>query len=122
MYISIFMILGCARMIERITKDSGGFWSQFGPLICATLVGIGIVSWRRKTAAINLWFWRAVHAIIGFAFVVSLAFSLYLTATSAYAVAGRLFIITLILAPAFYGLFQYSYRSPAVWGGPHPKQ
>ena len=120
MYISIFMIIGYARMFERLVIDSGGFWSQFGPPIGATIISVGIFCWLRNTATINIWFWKIVHAVIGLVLVVSLAFSFYLAATSGYAVAGRVFIIALILAPAFYGLFQFSYRSSKVWSETRP--
>ena len=51
-----FLIMGYGRMIERIANESGGFWSQFGAPIGATLVGVGIFCWLRRTAVLHVWF------------------------------------------------------------------
>ena len=114
-----FLIMGYGRMIERIAKESGGFWSQFGAPIGAILVGVGIFCWLRRTAALHVWFWRTAHAIIGLTLVVSLAISLYLAFGSAFISAGKVFMVTFILVPGFYALFQYSYRSSDVWSKSH---
>lgn len=116
-YVPVLLILGFGRMIERIAKDSGGFWSQFGPSIGATLVCVGIVFWLNNTAVLNVWFWRTFHAIIGLIIIASLAFSIYLAIISAYAPAGIVLMITTVLTPGFFGLFYYSYRSPNLWTG-----
>ena len=115
-YVAIVCAFGYGRMIERLARESGGFWSQFGPPIGATLVCIGIFCWLTSTALLNVCLWRAVHACLGIAQVIGLVFSVYLAALSVYVSAGVVFLATLIFLPAFYALFQYSYRSQSLWG------
>ena len=102
-------------MVERLVKDSGGFWSQFGPPIGAMILAVGLACWLKNKAVLNVWAWRAVHACVTLIQTLAFVFSAYLAGTGAYVPAALILSVCLILIPANIALRQYSYRSPALW-------
>ena len=115
LYCAVLCSAAFGRMIERLLRDSGGFWSQFGPPIAATIVCVGIIAWLRNKGIFNVWAWRAIHLGLALAQIAGLAFASYLATNALYVPAGLILASCFILGPAFYALFLYSYRSPGIW-------
>lgn len=115
LYMALLVAAGYGRMIERVAKDSGGFWSQCGPPIGATIVCIAIFAWLKNKAVAHVWLWRALQFCIGLAQSAAIVFAAYLAANSNYTPAIQLLAISLMLVPALYVLQICSYRSPDIW-------
>ena len=104
-------------MLERLIKDSGGFWSQFGPAIGTTILAIGVIFWINNKAFLNAWVWRVVHASLAFGQLLGVLFAVYLAGIGVYAAAGLALSFSVLLIPAYFALYRYSYRSAELWHG-----
>jgi len=116
LYMALLVAMGYGRMLE---KDSGGFWSQYGPPLGATIVCIGIVAWLRNRALLSVWVWRFVLLCVGLLQLTGIGFAVYLVADALYAPATKLLTISALLAPAWFALYRYSYCSSNVWKATH---
>jgi len=121
-YIVILCALGYGRMMERLAKESGGFWSQFGPPLGVTIISIGIVRWQRRRPLVSVWFWRVLAFFIGVVLLLGIVFSTYLIAIAVYLPGALLFATCMALSPALYALIHYSYRSPSLWANTEPNE
>lgn len=115
LYIIFILSVGYGRMIERLVKSSGGFWSQFGPAIGATILAIGLIYWLQSKRILNQWAWRGVLICLVLIQLSAIAFAVYLLATSVIGPAAMLTLAALSLVPANIALFQYACRSPDLW-------
>jgi len=116
----ILCALGYGRMMERLAKESGGFWSQFGPPLGVTIISIGIVRWQRRRPLVSVWFWRVLAFFIGVVLLLGIVFSTYLIAIAVYLPGALLFATCMALYPALHALIHYSYRSPSLWANTEP--
>jgi hypothetical protein len=104
-------------MLERLIKDSGGVWSQFGPAIGTTILAIGVIFWINNKAFLNAWVWRVVHASLAFGQLLGVLFAVYLAGIGVYTAAGLVLSFSVLLIPAYFALYRYSYRSAELWHG-----
>lgn len=114
-YAFVICAIGYGRMFERIIKDSGGFWSQFGPPIAAMVLAIGMLGWLHNRTLLNVWAWRGVHAFLVLGQLFAALLATYLAVFGVYAPATLILAFAAILIPASIALFRYSYRSAALW-------
>ena len=115
LYVAVVCAVGYGRMIERLAKDSGGFWSQFGPPIGATALAIGIFCWLGNQRLVNVWLWRGVHACVVLAQVLAVVFAAYLAGIGVIAAAALMALLAILLIPAYIAMYRYAYRSPGLW-------
>ena len=102
-------------MIERLVKSSGGFWSQFGPPIAATVLAIGLVCWVYDKRILSQYAWRGVLALLALAQLTAFVFAIYLLCTGVYLPAGLMLLVSIALVPAGVALYRYSWKSPHLW-------
>jgi len=110
-YSFVLCAIGYGRMFERIIKDSGGSWSQFGPPIAAMVLAIGMLGWLHNRTLLNVWAWRGAHAFLVLGQLLAALFVTYLAVFGVYAPATLILAFAAILIPASIALFRYSYRS-----------
>lgn len=115
LYILFVCALGYGRMIERLVKSSGGFWSQFGPPIATTVLVIGLVCWIYDKRILSQYVWRGVLALLALAQLTAFVFAIYLLGAGVYLPAGLMLLISIALVPAGAALYRYSWNSPHLW-------
>ncbi len=117
-YIITLLSLGIARMIERILKDSGGFSSQYLPLLLIAILSIGVYASINNKPLLKSWFWKFFYwlsIVISFSIT---AFALYLAMFKGIGIFPWLLVpilITLFLIPAQIKIKEYGFKSPEVW-------
>ena len=119
-YIYLFLILslGFARTAERIFSESGGFSSQYLPLIFSAILSFGVYGSIKKKPLFILWFWQALY---WFSIILSLsllAFALYLAlveGASSLKWSGVIVFSALLIIPAQCKIKAYSFKSPDIW-------
>ena len=117
-YIITLLSLGVVRMIERILKDSGGFSSQYLPLLLIAILSLGVYGSINNKPLLKSWFWQCFYwlsIVISFSLT---TFALYLATfvgVSALPWFLVLIFITLLLIPAQIKINEYGFKSPEVW-------
>lgn len=115
LYIMFVVSVGYGRMIERLVKSSGGFWSQFGPPLGATILAIGLIYWLQSKPILHQWAWRSVLICLVLIQLSAIVFAVYLLGISVIGPAGLLILAAFTLVPANVALYQYAYNSPDLW-------
>ena len=115
LYSAAICAAGFARLLERLAKESGGFWSQFGPLFGTVVVAAGILGWLHKRRILNVWFWRFVHLCLVVALLLAVIYAAYIGVFGLYLPAALVFFLALLPVPASIALFRYAYRSRDLW-------
>ena len=60
-YILLLLAFGVARLVERLLKDSGGFASQYLPLILSVIFSLGVDDSINQKPLLKLWFWKSFY-------------------------------------------------------------
>lgn len=118
LYMGLLLVLGLGRMVQKLITESGGFGSRYGPVLAAVLIIIGVFGAVFQRPIARQWFWKGVFWLLGivsvglFAMVVYLLFAV---GSGSFNVAGLLVGILVVLMPAQWQLFVYTYRSSSLW-------
>ena len=115
LYSAAICAVGFGRMLERLVIESGGFWSQFGPLIAAVVLAAGIIGWLDGRRLLNVWLWRILHLCLVFAQLLAVLYATYIGVFGIYLPAALVFALATFLLPASIALFRYAYRSRELW-------
>ena len=116
-YTTATLILGYGQMIRKISADSGGFTSRYGPAFAATMLAVGVIALLLQKPLFRQWFWKIVFGIFVLASSVGFGFGLYLLFVQdvpdwliLLLVGGAVYLI-----PGEIQLYRYAFRSGALW-------
>ena len=118
LYIFTLLSLGIARTAERILRDSGGFASQYLPLVLTLIFSIGVYACTNSKPLFKRWFWKSFY---WFSIVLSislLGFVVYLGlagGSNSLSWSAILILVFLFLIPAQVKIKEYSFKSPQIW-------
>ena len=105
-----------ARLVERLLKDSGGFASQYLPLILSVIFSLGVDDSINQKPLLKLWFWKSFYWL-------SLIMSMSLVTLAAYLLvvgSSLLWSAFIVLAVTYIITAQvkiriYVFKSKACW-------
>ncbi|MEW6997448.1 hypothetical protein AADZ86_07075 [Colwelliaceae bacterium BS250] len=115
-YIFLFWVFGAARLVDRLLKDSGGFSSQYLPLILSVIFSLGVYGSINQKPLFKLWFWKSFYW-----FSLILSISLAVFATYLFVVGNSLqwsviiFLAVIYIIPAQIEIRKYAFKSSACW-------
>ena len=115
-YILLFLAFGVARLVEKLLKDSGGFSSQYLPLILSVIFSLGVYGSINQKPLFKLWFWKSFYW-----FSLILSMSLTVFATYLFAVGNSLLwsvvivFAVIFIIPAQIKIRIYAYKSKECW-------
>jgi len=115
-YIFLFLVTGVARLVERLLKDSGGFSSQYLPLILSVIFSLGVYGSINHKPLFKQWFWKSFYW-----FSLLLSISLAVFATYLFVVSDSLqWTVVIVLAviyiiPAQMKIREYAFKSKVCW-------
>ena len=115
-YIFLFLAFGVARLVDRLLKDSGGFSSQYLPLILSVIFSFGVYGSINQKPLFKIWFWKSFYWF-------SLILSMSLAVFSAYLImAGNslqwsvvIILAVVFIIPAQIKIRVYAFKSKACW-------
>ena len=115
-YILLLLAFGVARLVERLLKDSGGFASQYLPLILSVIFSLGVDDSINQKPLLKLWFWKSFYSL-------SLIMSMSLVTLAAYLLvvgSSLLWSAFIVLAVTYIITAQvkiriYVFKSKACW-------
>jgi hypothetical protein len=115
-YILLLLAFGVARLVERLLKDSGGFASQYLPLILSVIFSLGVDDSINQKPLLKLWFWKSFYWL-------SLIMSMSLVTLAAYLLvvgSSLLWSAFIVLAVTYIITAQvkiriYVFKSKACW-------
>jgi hypothetical protein len=115
-YIFIIVAFGVARLVERLLKDSGGFSSQFLPLILSVIFSLGVYGSISQKPLFKLWFWKSFY---WFSLMLSISFAVFATYLF---VVGNTFhwpvvivLAVIYIIPAQVKIRTYAFKSKVCW-------
>lgn len=109
--------LGLARTIEKITRDSGGFPSRYGPALGALTVAVGVIAYAWKRPIARAWVWKSVFILLCLAqlgLLTLLGFQIAIDGGPAHVLALIGGAIALAI-PSQVALWRYGFRSAPIW-------
>jgi|GEM_PF-6056041 len=117
LYLVAVFTIGFGRTIEKIVRDSGGFWSRYGPALGAFVAALGVAGWLIGKPIGWRVLWAAIFGLSVLAAVGMLALEeLLVTGWDApLRIHGLVLAGVLLLVPTQWALWRYSFRSPQVW-------
>ena len=115
-YILLLLAFGVQRLVERLLKDSGGFASQYLPLILSVIFSLGVDDSINQKPLLKLWFWKSFYWL-------SLIMSMSLVTLAAYLLvvgSSLLWSAFIVLAVTYIITAQvkiriYVFKSKACW-------
>ncbi|PCH61955.1 MAG: hypothetical protein COC19_03675 [SAR86 cluster bacterium] len=115
-YIFLFLAFGVARLVERLLKDSGGFSSQYSPLIVSVIFSLGVYGSINQKPLFKLWFWKSFYWLSLILSVSLLVFATYLLVV----VSSLQWPVVIVLAvifiiPAQVKIRIYAFKSQLCW-------
>ncbi|MBC2607522.1 hypothetical protein [Pelagicoccus albus] len=126
LYVTALFVPAIARLAQKVSTDTGGFTSRFGPLLAVLLLAAGFIGYRQKKAILISSFWRWIVGLLGFGFVGLFSFGIYLfifVGKPVLAEAAVITITSLAAIPALISLFKYSKPNNDIWkSGELPKE
>ena len=117
-YIFLLVSLGVARAVERILKDSGGFFSQYLLLILAVIFSIGVYGCINKKSVFTLWFWQCfywISLLLSLLFVTFALYVIFIMQDSSVFWTILLILAVVFLIPAQIKIRQYGFKQPEYW-------
>ena len=113
LYGGVIVALGLGQMIRKVVSDTGGFGSRYALVLLGAVVTIGLVARSRGIRLGSPWLWRVVLlvALVGL--------GVMLAVEGSRVMAGLCLGGAALLAPGWAGLWDYGFRSPALWSASH---
>lgn len=116
-YVGTLLIIGGSQSLYKVSSDSGGFISQFGPLTLAILLAVGVLGKLQQKPVFYRAIWRGLFWSMAASIPGLIGLSIYQLINSVNAgIPVVFFILAILLIPATRQLFHYAYRSPRAWG------
>lgn len=115
-YIFLLLAFGVARLVERLLKDSGGFASQYLPLILSVIFSLGVYGSINQKPLLKLWFWKSFYwlSLIMSMSLVTLAAYLLVVGSSLLWSVVIVLVVTYII-PAQVKIKIHVFKSKACW-------
>ena len=107
-YVSLLLILGIGRMVQKIITETGGFGSRYGPLLLAAIVALGVLGYVFQRPIARHWVWKGVFWLLAVVSVGLLLLGVYLlfsVGPGAYPGVGLIMGLLVVLLPGQWQLF-----------------
>ena len=115
-YIFLFLAFGVARLVDRLIKDSGGFSSQYLPLIISIIFSVGVYGAINQQPLFKLWFWKSFYwfsLLLSMALFMFAAYVLMVSHSILWSVA--IFLTAIFIIPAQVKIRMYYFKSKGCW-------
>jgi hypothetical protein len=105
-------MFGAARLVERLLKDSGGFSSQYLPLILSVIFSLGIYGSINQKPLFKLWFWKSFYWLSLILSMAMAVFAVYLIVTGkSLQWPAAIFLAVMFILPAQIKIRIYTFKS-----------
>lgn len=118
-YLSLLVLAGAARLVQKVMADSGGFASRYTPLLIAAVLVVGVLGHIYQKPLGRAWFWQLLFWLSVTVSTSAIAFSFYLALIAGpFDLVFILMLFTLALIRAQWRVWQY-FRSKSIWRHQH---
>ena len=119
LYGGVIVALGLGQTIRKVVGDTGGFGSRYALVLLGAVLTTALVARSRGIGLGSPWLWRVVLLVLTLILVALVGLGVMLAAEGSRVMAGLCLGGAALLAPGWAGLWDYGFRSPALWSASH---
>lgn len=119
LYIMILLTPAVIRLVQKVSTDTGGFASRYGPLIVALILVAGFVGYILNKPLLTRRLWRFcfwLFTVVAFGLLI---FAINLAGSAVWFEAILILVGAIAATPALVSMHKYSSPNHSVWDRPN---